>query len=129
MEPKINNDGKFKEVCSPLFYFFWGVYFVSSFLHSETSLNNQPPTTAELSLVHRFFCNRQTVIEPSIVPPRTIAESRQQNVIICQPSERNLLGKVFGGFMLRMGIVFQHSSFICCDLALSPLLCSIPTAA
>lgn len=76
----------------------------------QESLLRTVPTGPEIGEVHRMFLagvrnTPQKRIEPKDIPnilkdPVTIRDTRQQTSLICHPEERNLMNRIFGGFIM-----------------------------
>jgi len=68
-----------------------------------TSLSAAPPTIEERELIHRIFMETQNLtanekIEKSMVD---MCQTKAQSVCICEPQERNMGNKIFGGWLMR----------------------------
>lgn len=68
----------------------------------QASLDKKPPTSDEVADLHKFMLDVRDKKEwhgETIVP---MSETVTQSVQLMFPQERNLHGKVFGGFLMRM---------------------------
>lgn len=76
----------------------------------QESLLRTVPTGPEINEVHRMFLAgvRNTPrkrLEPNVLPniakdAVTIRDTRQQTNLICHPEERNLMNRIFGGYLM-----------------------------
>ena len=52
--------------------------------------------------VRIFTLIKENGKDPNVIP---MSKTRRQTIIFCQPTERNYLGKIFGGFIMRQGFL------------------------
>lgn len=75
----------------------------------QASLLRQPPTESELQLVHSLFMESSSFTKEgphgtaTLTRPNSIFtdETKLTTTVVTQPQDRNLHGKVFGGFLMR----------------------------
>jgi len=74
----------------------------------NTSLSKQPPTADERFVIHDIFMDNQKQINKT----NHIAMSKTKNeiLVLCQPSERNIHNKIFGGYLMRTGFELAFSN-------------------
>lgn len=88
---------------------------------SQQSLFKVPPTMEDSIYIHEIF--KSTVdfksgsINQRIKPLNSVwmEETALKNVILCQPEQRNLYNKIFGGFLMRQAfeLAFINASLFC----------------
>mmetsp|Transcript_40664 Transcript_40664/g.65981 ORF Transcript_40664/g.65981 Transcript_40664/m.65981 type:complete len:336 (-) Transcript_40664:596-1603(-) len=71
---------------------------------SDQSLQRFPPTAEELALLHQMFTHRrQTVDLPNDKRDWVLMEeTRMQSTTLMHPQKRNIHGKIFGGYLMRL---------------------------
>eukprot|EP01098_Paradermamoeba_levis_P008181 TRINITY_DN3389_c0_g1_i2.p1 TRINITY_DN3389_c0_g1~~TRINITY_DN3389_c0_g1_i2.p1 ORF type:complete len:454 (+),score=99.25 TRINITY_DN3389_c0_g1_i2:130-1491(+) len=91
----------------------------------------QPPPPSELEFVHKLFLSENSTpkffASSSLHHPNAIkmGQTRMSSIRVCHPQQRNVHGKIFGGYLLRTGFelawatafVFSQSRpfFLCMD--------------
>eukprot|EP01119_Soliformovum_irregulare_P008170 TRINITY_DN2113_c0_g1_i3.p1 TRINITY_DN2113_c0_g1~~TRINITY_DN2113_c0_g1_i3.p1 ORF type:complete len:232 (+),score=84.77 TRINITY_DN2113_c0_g1_i3:605-1300(+) len=70
------------------------------------SLQTSPPTEEERSLIHKIFMESKKPDRNHVFMSKT----HNQSVILCQPSDRNIHGKIFGGYLMRKGFELAFST-------------------
>eukprot|EP01114_Cavostelium_apophysatum_P021122 TRINITY_DN7277_c0_g1_i1.p1 TRINITY_DN7277_c0_g1~~TRINITY_DN7277_c0_g1_i1.p1 ORF type:complete len:431 (+),score=50.36 TRINITY_DN7277_c0_g1_i1:14-1306(+) len=89
----------------------------------ENSLMRQPPTADERLILHDLFMEtKKAQSSPNHVQ---MQRTEHESLLLCQPSERNIHGKIFGGYLMRQGFelavatafLFSQSQpfFVCLD--------------
>lgn len=89
---------------------------------SRTSLSRQPPTIEEIANLHAFMLAHKM---PSTSSPAQPAPSPKPDVevvltretvtretALMHPQERNLHGKVFGGYLMRLAYELSYSNTV-----------------
>ncbi|KAF2078508.1 hypothetical protein CYY_000133 [Polysphondylium violaceum] len=74
---------------------------------SQQSLENVPPTSSELQIIHNLFMISKTPNTLELLPMK---ETLCQSVILCQPQEKNINGNIFGGYLMRKGFELAFST-------------------
>eukprot|EP00918_Siedleckia_nematoides_P020110 GHVU01042878.1.p1 GENE.GHVU01042878.1~~GHVU01042878.1.p1 ORF type:complete len:434 (+),score=29.76 GHVU01042878.1:167-1468(+) len=75
----------------------------------EDEFSHQP-TSEELSVIHNIFLStidqKHKTFKLQVKPEHTIwmKDTLLKNVIICFPEQRNIHGKIFGGFLMRQAL-------------------------
>lgn len=68
--------------------------------NSLTSLELHPPNKTELFLIHKIFLKqKKSGMGPDEV---SMASTYHKNVMLMHPQKRNIHGKVFGGYLMRL---------------------------
>eukprot|EP01007_Sphenomonas_quadrangularis_P003763 NODE_810_length_1157_cov_152.651625_g655_i0.p2 GENE.NODE_810_length_1157_cov_152.651625_g655_i0~~NODE_810_length_1157_cov_152.651625_g655_i0.p2 ORF type:complete len:315 (-),score=79.78 NODE_810_length_1157_cov_152.651625_g655_i0:32-976(-) len=78
-------------------------------LENKQSLRKTPPAPEESALIHHFFTDA--------VPQNAVhmKDTRLQSVLVMNPQQRNTAGKIFGGYLMRMGYELAWSTaFLFC---------------
>jgi acyl-coenzyme A thioesterase 9 len=78
---------------------------------NQASLDKKPPTEEEATELHRFMLEVKGKEEYKGEKIVEIDDTTIQNVAIMFPQERNLHGKVFGGYLMRMVSYFGLRPF------------------
>lgn len=74
---------------------------------ANTSLFTQPPTEEEKVEIHDFFLktvdHKAMSYRARVLPNNStwMEDSTLKNLLICQPENRNIFNKIFGGFIMR----------------------------
>ncbi|EFA78510.1 RNA-binding region RNP-1 domain-containing protein [Heterostelium album PN500] len=68
---------------------------------AKLSLQNVPPNSDELQIIHDLFMRSKD--DKSNFHWIPMKDTSLQTVILCQPQERNMHGNIFGGYLMRKG--------------------------
>ena len=81
-------------------------------LLSQMSLENIPPTTEELASVHTLWKEYSKYLTGTPMPDSTVWMSSTflSNVQLCMPQDRNIHGKVFGGYLMKLAYELAYST-------------------
>jgi len=74
---------------------------------AKDSLFQSPPSEEEKAIIHDFFIrtvdHTAKTFKARVKPEHSVwmEDAKLKNVIICQPENRNVFNKIFGGFIMR----------------------------
>ncbi|XP_060090062.1 acyl-coenzyme A thioesterase 9, mitochondrial isoform X3 [Heteronotia binoei] len=74
---------------------------------SKASLLKMAPTAEERTVIHDIFLNtldsRTVSFRSRVLPPNSVwmEDAKLKGLEICQPQERNIFNRIFGGFLMR----------------------------
>lgn len=88
---------------------------------AEKSLRKSPPTPEESLAIHEVFMKQLTKAQAQLNPAQVDTEqdgelyvpmssTKYGTTILCQPQERNIHGKIFGGYLMRKGFELAFST-------------------
>merc|ERR1712107_496670 len=85
------------------------------------SLFKVPPTLEEQLIIHNLFINtvdhRGFPFKARVKPENSawFEDANLKNLIVCQPDNRNIYGKIFGGYIMRQAFELAWAnSFVFC---------------
>eukprot|EP00026_Physarum_polycephalum_P007457 Phypoly_transcript_07517.p1 GENE.Phypoly_transcript_07517~~Phypoly_transcript_07517.p1 ORF type:complete len:488 (+),score=74.44 Phypoly_transcript_07517:52-1515(+) len=87
---------------------------------AEKSLTKSPPTPEESLAIHEVFMKQllkaQSAANPALPQVQDnelyvpMSSTKYGTTILCQPQERNIHGKIFGGYLMRKGFELAFST-------------------
>ncbi|KAI6233385.1 Acyl-coenzyme A thioesterase 9, mitochondrial [Aphelenchoides fujianensis] len=70
----------------------------------ENSLFRSPPTEIERAIIHDLFLKSMDSKLQSSNEHKFMNDARMENVVVCFPQQRNMYGKIFGGYLMRLAV-------------------------
>lgn len=75
-------------------------------LTAQTSLDTHQPSIEESAILHRLFMGKRAALYEKTAPKPDnmlwISETGITSALLMHPQERNIHGKVFGGYLMRL---------------------------
>ncbi|KAI8927922.1 HotDog domain-containing protein [Entophlyctis helioformis] len=80
-----------------------------------TELSKAPPKDEEMLLIHDLYREYKQYQSPDSMVPKPddviwMKDTAQESLTVCMPQDRNLHGKIFGGYLMRLAFELAYAN-------------------